>query len=146
MLEVLGAGPAGERGEGDPGPCGLVEVVRDAERLLLVGARDVHLLLPLERPQAVGGVILRGWDVPDDTFLPISASCELKLRTPLTAICFWLCFHFQHDTRTLGKAKQGRNETEVRLRQVLVNLSELSDISIFSDHNGFFNENCLFKP
>ena len=68
MLEVLGAGPAGERGEGDPGAGGLVEVVGDAERLLLVGARDVHLLLPLERPQAVGGVILRGWDDPDNTF------------------------------------------------------------------------------
>ena len=83
VLEVLCAGPAGERGEGDPGAGGLVEVVRDAERLLLVGARDVHLLLPLERPQAVGGVILRGWDVPDDTFLLFSASCEFKLSTPV---------------------------------------------------------------
>ena len=78
MLEVLGAGPAGERGEGDPGAGGLVEVVGDAERLLLVGARDVHLLLALERPQEVGRVILRGCDVPDDTFLLISASCDVN--------------------------------------------------------------------
>ena len=97
VLEVLCAGPAGERGEGDPGAGGLVEVVRHAERLLLVGARDVDLLLPLERPQAVGGVILRGWDVPDDTFanfniLIVSLSGELSTRQHL-ALCFVFIFN-----------------------------------------------------
>ena len=101
VLEVLGAGPAGERGEGDPGAGGLVEVVGDAERLLLVGARDVHLLLPLERPQAVGGVILRGWDDPDDTFL----------RTPFAAFCFVFIFN----TKPEPWAKQSKGETKLRL-------------------------------
>ena len=67
MLEVLCAGPAGERGEGDSGAGGLVEVVGDAQRLLLVGPRDVHLLLPLERPEAVGRVILCDDDDTNDT-------------------------------------------------------------------------------
>ena len=67
MLEVLCAGPAGERGEGDSGTGGLVEVVGDAQRLLLVGPRDVHLLLPLERPEAVGRVILCDDDDTNDT-------------------------------------------------------------------------------
>ena len=67
VLEVLRAGPAAERGEGDPGAGGLVEVVGDAQRLLLVGPRDVHLLLALERPEAVGRVILRDDDDADDT-------------------------------------------------------------------------------
>ena len=60
-----------------------------------------------------------------------------KFKYPFT---FWV------DSRggaELGVAK--RNETEVRLRQVLVNLSELSDLSLFSDRYDFFNESCIFK-
>ena len=59
VLEVLGAGPVRQRGEGDPGAGGVLGDVRvQAERLLLVGPVDRHPVVTVPDLATVSGVIL----------------------------------------------------------------------------------------